>query len=800
MAQAEILAPAGSPEAFIAAVEHGADAVYCGLKQFNARGNAINFTSQDLAKYVPFAHRHGTRVYLTLNTLVKMDERAPLLHALDEAATAGIDGVILQDLGLARTMAKYFPQLRRHASTQLAIHNLEGVRFCVDEGFDRVVLARELTLDEIRKIRHAFPADVIELEVFCHGAMCYTYSGMCFFSGSVGGRSGNRGECAYTCRKGYKIHNETEFPMAAEKGSYNNYLFSMKDMNTLELLPQLLETGIDSLKIEGRRKGPAYVGASVKAYRERMDGLQTDQPENDLQLAFARSYTGAFYQRGQFGDHPIDVTSTGSQGLHIGTLDGDNRFRLEQAGIQRYDGIRLVLPDRSETNMAFKEYEVDRGDRMQPEAGAQIQLLTKAPLPRGTQIFWVRSQRVEQRYKPGKLRNAEGDEKPAGVVDLHVTMGEGFVIVRYVAAHGEVRGTMPVEPSDSGKTVPLKDTLFRFGDTAFIPGRFVGPESVAGFMPMSRLKKLRRRLLQELKGTAHSGRLEHIEGVVEEANAPFAAPAGATDTANLIVRLDRLESLRQALPFLSEQGAHLDFVMRPTLSTPDWRAALELLRSYQHPVRLVLPMVLRQWDLRVIRHRLPDVAEDGFAFVLSNPAHFYLVPKGAVRHADFSIYHLNTWALNKLTEHGIDGRFTLSLEDDKPNMEALLAAADASRFEAIAYTDTPLFVAEACSLAALYGGCPGAKKCGHETLQIENEHGDQFMVRHDRCRSTVIGDKALSWSGSLAWFRERGVGNFRIDFTTRPYTQADIERIVAHIAADRSLTNTHSENLERVLL
>jgi putative protease len=801
MANAEILAPAGSPDAFIAAVEHGADAVYCGLQQFNARGNAINFTAEALAKYVPFAHQHGTRVYLTLNTIVKMEERAPLLRALDEAAAAGIDGVILQDLGLARVMAKYFPTLRRHASTQMAIHNLEGVRFCVDEGMDRVVLARELTFDEIREIRNAFPADVIELEVFCHGAMCYTYSGMCFFSGSVGGRSGNRGECAYTCRKGYKIHNETSFPMAAPKDSFNNYLFSMKDMNTLDVLPQLLETGIDSLKIEGRRKGPAYVGASVRAYRERMDGSQTEQREGDMKLAFARSYTGAFYKRGQFGDHPIDVTATGTQGVEIGKIDANNRFVLKQAGIQRYDGIRLVMPDRSETNLAFKQYEVNNGDRMKPELGTVIRLLTEAPLPQGTRVFWVRSQAVEQRYKPGKLRNAQGDEKPGGVVDCHVTAGEGFVVIRYVAAHGEARNTLLVQPSDSDKQVPLKDTLFRFGDTPFTPGRFVGPECLSGFIPMSQLKKLRRRLLDSLKETAQTGRTEHIDQVIREANQPLATPGEvAADENAYIVRLDQLENLRETADFLVEQGAHLDFVMRPTISTPDWRMILDLLRAYPHPVRLVLPMVLRKWDLRLIRRRMQDLVDDDFTYVIANPGHFYLLPEGAVRHADFSVYHINTWALKKLEEHGIDGRFSLSLEDDKPNMEALLAAADPSRFEAIAYTDTPLFVAEACSLAALYGGCPGAKTCKHETLHIENEHGDRFMVRHDRCRSTVIGNNALSWSGSLHLFVERGVRHFRIDFTTRPYSAEELSRIVKQVMRDQAMPQTHSENLERVLL
>ena len=214
--------------------------------------------------------------------------------------------------------------------------------------------------------------------------------------------------------------------------------------------------------------------------------------------------------------------------------------------------------------------------------------------------------------------------------------------------------------------------------------------------------------------------------------------------------------------------------------------------------------MLRRWDTRVLRRRLPMIPAALQRFVVANPGHLpmlrELLGEDVELHLDFSVYHINNWAVDALEEEGVGGRYTLSLEDDKPNMDALLAVCDAKRFEAIAYTDTPLFVAEACSLAALYGGCPGAKVCKHETLKIENEHGDQFLVHHDRCRSTVIGENALAWSGSLDWFRERGVGYFRLDFTTRPYSFADVARIVEAVKADKFLPQTHSENLERVLL
>lgn len=801
--QAEILAPAGSPDSLIAALEHGADAVYLGLKDFNARGNAVNFSAEELAHYVPLAHRRGTKVYLTLNTIVKMEERTPILESLSKASDCGIDGVILQDLGLADILATHFPHLRRHASTQLAVHNKEGVAFCVERGFHRVVLARELTIDEIREIRIAFPKETIELEVFCHGAMCYTYSGMCFFSGSVGGRSGNRGECAYTCRKGYRIHNETAFPMAAEPGSFRNYLFSMKDMNTLEVLPELLAGGVDSLKIEGRRKGPAYVGSSVEAYRERMAESLNPNRERDMKLAFARDFTKAFYQRGQFGDAPIDLTATGTQGIPIGIIEADGRFKLKEAGIQRFDGIRFVLPDRSESSTSFNGYTVSEGDPHQPQVGVYIK--PQADLPTGTKVYWVRSQDVEKRYKPDKDNRYHGEKQTAIPVDLAIQIEDGQLQAVYTCAYGSASGTLPCEPSKSGKQLDIKGLLFRFGDMDFREGAYHGPMSAPLFVPLSQVKKLRRDLLTQLEDQVQGKRPKAVAQITAVANAPLIENLSSVVSPRYILRYDKPEHT-QAVMHMAEAGDYdIDFTMRPTISTPQWKAAIDQLVRFPRRVRLVFPMVLRKWDTRVIRHRLAYLKEkeQHFDWVFSNPGHGDLaaeVPAVQTRHADFSLYHINSWACRALRGAGINGRFTLSLEDDRKNIESLLEHVEPAAFEVIAYTDTPLFIAEACSLAALYGGCPGAKVCRHETLHIENEHGDHFQVRHDRCRSTVIGENALSWSGHLEWFKKRGVGHFRADFTVRDYQPEHIEEIMARIKTDSAITGTHTENLNRTLL
>jgi putative protease len=222
----EILAPAGGPAQFLAALNSGADAVFLGLKTFNARARAENFSIEDLEIYVPLAHRYGMKVLVTLNILIKESELTSLSQTLSDLARLEVDGVIVQDLGLFRLLRESFPSLPIHASTQLAVHNLSGVKMAKRMGAKRVVLARELTAQEIKKIKQDLVDYPVELEAFCHGSLCYSYSGLCFFSGQDDARSGNRGECAYTCRKPYKILNE---PGAG-------FLFSMKDLETVDQL------------------------------------------------------------------------------------------------------------------------------------------------------------------------------------------------------------------------------------------------------------------------------------------------------------------------------------------------------------------------------------------------------------------------------------------------------------------------------------------------------------------------------------------------------------------------------------
>ena len=255
----EVLAPCGTYEAMTAAVNAGSDAIYLGGHLFSARAFAGNFDTEHMIAAIDFCHLFGVKVYMTVNTLLKEDEISRLAEYMKPFYEVGLDGVIVQDVGVVRVLKNEFPDMPLHASTQMSISSWYGAKLLKDQGLTRIVPARELTLQEIREIRDKVD---IEIETFVHGAMCYAYSGKCLLSSFLGGRSGNRGRCAQPCRQCYEL---------ARDKSVHEYIMSLKDMCTLKILPELVDAGISSFKIEGRMKNPYYVAATVDAYKTARD-------------------------------------------------------------------------------------------------------------------------------------------------------------------------------------------------------------------------------------------------------------------------------------------------------------------------------------------------------------------------------------------------------------------------------------------------------------------------------------------------------------------------------------------------
>ena len=259
----ELLSPAGNMESLIAAIEAGCDAVYLGGTLFGARAFANNFNDEELIEAIKYAHMYGVKVYVTTNIIIYEHEVNNFLKYIDFLHKNNVDAIIVQDLGMLDLVHKTFPNLEVHASTQMHIHNLDGVIMAKKLGVKRVVLARETPIEVIKEIKNNVEMD---LEIFAHGALCVSYSGQCLFSSLIGSRSGNRGSCVGSCRLPYKIVDEFN-----NKLNNGDYPLSMKDLNTLEYIGELIEAGVTSLKIEGRMKSPEYVYIVTKLYREAID-------------------------------------------------------------------------------------------------------------------------------------------------------------------------------------------------------------------------------------------------------------------------------------------------------------------------------------------------------------------------------------------------------------------------------------------------------------------------------------------------------------------------------------------------
>src|SRR4030066_1614754 len=317
----ELLAPVGSKESLIAAIENGTDAVYFGGTLFSARQYASNFNREELLWAIDYAHARGVKAYVTVNTLIKdseLEEACDYLHFL---CNAGTDAVIVQDIGILKLLREQLPDLPAHASTQMTIHNVEGVKFLQEMGVKRVVLAREMSLQEIKRIKSETG---MEIETFIHGALCFSYSGQCLLSSMIGGRSGNRGYCAQPCRKKYRI------------GEMEGYLLSPRDLNMSGHIGALLDAGIDSFKIEGRMKRPEYVAGVVRVYRKLIDRYLdapvdfrvTKAEMHTLLQLFNREFTTGYFF-GNPGSQLMSPKYPHNRGTLLGkTTDYDTKTKL----------------------------------------------------------------------------------------------------------------------------------------------------------------------------------------------------------------------------------------------------------------------------------------------------------------------------------------------------------------------------------------------------------------------------------------------------------------------------------------
>lgn len=407
----ELLLPAGNPEAFFAALEAGADAVYLGLEQFNARGRATNFSSRQLPALLCEARKKNVKVYIALNTVVKNKEIGKLTDLLALLNEAKPDAVIVQDWGVFYLARTFFTNLKIHASTQMGVHNSQGTRFLTEKGFARTVLARELTMKEIESVvNNTFS----ETEVFVHGALCYSFSGMCLFSSYTGGRGANRGICSQSCRRTYND---------AEK---QKFLFNLKDNQLLDLIPQLAKLGVTSLKVEGRMKPAEYVFRVGSAYRMVLDNsFRMDEAMQLLALDFGRQKTRWFAG----GDLKEAVADDSSTGILVGLVENVSKDSLlisSSLSIENHYRLRFIHPDSGEPfHLVVKKVSRENGfyrinrDNLPVTRGSRVYLTKMQDIRFSSRVEESKQYKVtvntelkkEIQEKIQTVRKEPGDEK-----------------------------------------------------------------------------------------------------------------------------------------------------------------------------------------------------------------------------------------------------------------------------------------------------------------------------------------------------------------------------------------------------
>lgn len=495
MKQIEILSPAGTMESFYAALLGGCDAVYLSGYQFGARSYAGNFSMEELKEAIEIAHLYQVKVYVTVNTMVYEREVENLIHYIDELVTYHPDALIIEDIGMFDLIHQRYPKLELHASTQMHLHNQSGVEFAKKIGLKRAVIARETPIEEIKKIREQVD---LPIEVFCHGALCISYSGQCLMSSLIGGRSGNRGTCTQCCRLDYTICNENKEPLD------HGYLLSTKDLNTLDYVKELIEAGVDSIKIEGRMKRPEYVYYVTYLYRKAVDAYDQhkkieiiDEEIKQLKKLFNRGFTKGFLFHENMKQF-INSYRPNHMGIPVGKVISVQNKKIQiqlTDSVSIHDGLRIL--DKKDVGVVLNEFTCHNKRVKKATKGDIISLTIHDTVTPGCQV--VKTTDDEQICKIRKILKETKRVVPiqgevicqiGKPLELKVT-DQSHTLVVHTEKILEPAQKHPVTKDEiKEKLMKLNDTVYEF-EKLTIHGE-------EGFIPLSTLNELRRTMVIKL--------------------------------------------------------------------------------------------------------------------------------------------------------------------------------------------------------------------------------------------------------------------------------------------------------------
>ena len=813
----ELLAPAGSFDVLHTAVAAGADAVYLSGKRFGARRYAANFDDDDLRRAIAYCHLRGVRVYVTLNVLVRDDELAEVAQRLLWLYGLGVDAVLVQDAGVAALARHIVPDLPVHASTQMTVHSREGALWAAERGMRRVVLARELPLEEIEDIAAHIPIDRTGLEIFVHGALCYSYSGQCLFSSMVGGRSGNRGMCAQPCRKPYRLAcgatdaygRPVHLRTIRTQGPY---LLSPRDLAAYPELERVVRAPVESLKIEGRMRSEGYVATVVDVYRRALDaigqGAWTASKDDELALllAFNRGFTCG-YLLGDRGGALMGPARPDNRGVRIGTVaeyDGRRRralVRIEgEVALEPGDGIVIEGRDGGrEVGMIVR--------RSQDAGEGLVALQVPTAVQAGSAVSLTRRESLTRRTPaprpplPIDLSFSLCDRLP--VVEARgLTPGGREVVVR-------TGGAIPMEPA---RTHPLsadriEELLRRTGDSPFAVREVAMDYSSGLFTQISEITALRRAVLKDLEAAivtawqpgaaALAGAEERCRACLEGLEKPVAQPAPHRKAPLLSVYVDSIDALRGGV-----EGGCRRVYFEPTLqgggcgflSSPDSFFAMmadagEICRAGGAELVWKWPCICRRAFLDRALPLLEAAGEAGASALMVEDAG----AATAIRLAGCTLpihgsVGLNVW--NHLAAGmycGLFSTLTLSPELDRAHLDALVgrvrAAGPHPALEYIVQGPAELMVTEDALIRSATGrNEEDWMRDGDLWWGVQDERGFTFPVRTDcEGRTHIFNAVETCLVDHVPALLDIGFDALALDVRGRTYAYA---RDVASLYAD----------------
>ena len=714
----ELLAPAGNMEALRAAVSNGCDAVYLGLEKFGARAYSDNFTIESLAEAIDYAHLRDVKIYVTMNTIVFEDEIADMEEQLEQLNAIGVDGIIVQDLAVFDYVAGNFVDMEVHCSTQMGIDDLEGTLLFKEMGADRVVMAREVDIADVKQIRKAAKSPI---EVFVHGALCVSYSGNCLMSGLIGYRSGNRGRCVGSCRKPYELlDRETGLSFGT------SYLLSMKDLNTIDHIEEL--KSIDSLKIEGRMKEPAYVANVVKRYREALDGDIRQTDKDALQKTFNRTYTEGY----MFGEEPGNITNIqrpNNFGYEIGKVKGSYKGMYEIAltkTLHQNDIIRIDHENEDVNLSVARLY--DKDGMLINQADKTCYIKIKEKLSPGDVVYKTKD------YLFYKELEADLDKEFRRFpLDLKVYAYPGAALVidaegfglQYLYESEEILEEAVNNPTDREQVVKhlsrLGDTVFTLGDVEF--------ESYNAFVPAKLLNSARRQIVQGL----YDAKLAKWKKRTKE-DVPRESIAFPLQKPYLTATVTTQEQY-DACKACGIKDVYFDNIIRRNQNVYEDREGELLLGGYGG----------------IYRYR------DTNPFV-----------------TDYSLNVVNAASCYDLYRLGAK-RVTLSYELNRRQIQELIASYEevnggSPALEMIVYGRAPLLFTKYCPLKKM-GQCGSCRKRSYE---LKDEYGEFPVLNHEDCSTTILNGKVLNLLDEMPQID--GVEAFRLNFTIE--SGAEVKRVI----------------------